>query len=82
MTSTDATAAPLAAPFQVWRALLTAGAVSLTVSGLLLLALRVSTDPLPGSLGYELMGWVKDVATVTGSVLLALAFALRRLARR
>lgn len=64
-----------------WRSVLGAGAVVLAVAVLLSLALRVSTNPSPGSLPYDGLGWLQDVATLVGSALVAAAVVLRQLVR-
>jgi hypothetical protein len=65
-----------------WRGVLVTSAVVLAVAFLLSLALRVSTNPLPGSLPYHVVAWLQSVATLVGSALVAAAVVLRRLGRR
>jgi hypothetical protein len=59
-----------------------AGLVSLALSFLLLVALRVSTNPLPEDFGFEVMAWLRDITAYIGSGLVVAAVALRGIGRR
>ena len=65
-----------------WRSVLALGAGVLVLSVLLLLALRTSANPAPGSAVHDAVTWLQQVAVLVGSVLLAIAMALRLVARR
>ena len=73
--STDAAAT-------AWRPVLLLGSGVLLLSVLLLLGLRTSTNPAPGSFPHDALTWVQEVATLVGSVLVAVGLALRVVARR
>lgn len=59
------------------RMLTVAGLISLSLSFLLLAALRISTNPLPEDFGYEVMAWLRDIAAYVGSGFIVAAVALR-----
>ena len=63
------------------RRLLVGALALLTVSLLLLLALRVSTNPVPGELGYDLLEWMRGVTTLVGAGLLVASVTVRQLDR-
>ena len=65
-----------------WRPVLALGGGVLALSVLLLLALRTSANPAPGSAVHDAVAWVQQVATLVGSVLLGIAIAMRLVARR
>lgn len=54
-----------------------AGLGSLTLSFLLLVALRISTNPLPEDFGFEVMTWLRDITGYIGSGFVVAAVALR-----
>ena len=59
------------------RALLLPGLGALAFSLLMLVVMHISTNPLPGELAFEVMAWLREVALVTGGVLVAAAVARR-----
>ena len=65
----------------VSRGLMTTAVTVLSVALMVLLGLRVSTDPLPGDLAWDLVQWGQQVLSTVGAVLLAAAVTLRRLGR-
>lgn len=77
--TTSAAAPALSLPEKAPRVLLYAALGALAFSLLMLGALHVSENPVPGDFPYALMAWAQHVATVAGAVLLAVAFTLRQL---
>jgi hypothetical protein len=63
------------------RALLLTGLSALALSLLMLAAMRISTNPVPGEFAHDLMAWLRDVAAVAGAMLMSIAFALRQVMR-
>ena len=62
------------------RRLLLQGAGWLLASLLLMVAMRVSTDPVPGDFSYRLLGWVRQITTIVGCGCLVAASTLKALA--
>ena len=59
------------------RTLLLTGLGALSFSLLMLVAMDISTNPLPGELAFEVMAWLREVTLVMGAVLVAAAVARR-----
>lgn len=79
---TAARTTPSSDAVSAWRPVLALGAGVLLLSVLLLLVLRTSANPAPGSAVHDAVAWVQEVATLVGAVLLGIGLAMWRTARR
>jgi len=64
------------------RTLMVAGLGILALSFLLLVVLRISTNPLPEDFAFEVMAWLRDITAYIGSGFLVAAVAVRRTSQR